>query len=133
MALAQEIITQTPGLTAQEVVEKAKRTGKVISAAANPDASLVGTLHKVHNSFGLERRIDASGRFRYYTKGISQTPPTPSVKDSTSNGGCCITLSPEDVRRVRALVDLGRYDSEHDAHRDLVKKGLEELLARLST
>ena len=133
MKLARQIVTQTPGLTAQEVVERAKRTGQVISAAKNPDASLVGTLHKVHKQFGMERRVDDSGRFRYYPKGISQAAPTPSVKDSASNGGCCITLLPEDVRRVRALVELGRYDSEHDAHRDLVKKGLEELLARLST
>lgn len=132
MALARQIVTQTPGLTAQEVVEMAKRTGRVLSAAANPDGSLVATLHKHHSQFGLERRSDPGGRFRYYPKGIGQAPPTPTGQVSTANGGCCIGLSSEDLRRVRALVALGRYADEHDAHRDLVKKGLEEILSRLS-
>ena len=134
MALARQIVTQTPGLTAQQVVEIAKRSGKVISAATNPDASLVATLHKSHHQFGLERRGDSEGRFRYYPKGIAQVPPTsvPAVQDSPKNGGCCIHLSPGESRQLGALLELGIYTSEHDAHCDLVKKGLEAILSRLS-
>ena len=134
MALARQIVTQTPGLTAQQVVEIAKRTGKVLSAAANPDGSLVATLHKHHQQFGLERRGDAEGRFRYYPKGIAQVSPASilAVQDSPDNGGCCIYLSPEESRRLGALLELGIYTSEHDAHCDLVKKGLEAILSRLS-
>ncbi len=57
---------------------------------------------------------------------------TPTEGDRSGNGECCIELPAHQASKIRALVDLGLYPSEHDAHGDLVKKGLESILAKLS-
>jgi hypothetical protein len=133
MNKAKAIVLQSAGLTAQEVYQRLAATGEVLSAAQDPQASLVAALHKYYSKHGLERRRDASGRYHYYAKGQSQ--PHASVETDPTNGCnecCCITLSPDETKRIRALVDLGQYPNEHEAHRDLVKKGLAEILSRLS-
>jgi hypothetical protein len=56
--------------------------------------------------------------------------PTKEVTDS-SGDGCCIMLSNADLERINALVTLGKYANEHEAHRDLVKQGLEAMVKSL--
>ena len=156
MPLAKEVLDAEPGLTAQEifprVVQLAERRGIQISAASDPQASLVATLHKVYRDFGLVRVADKARRYRYYPEDqaphdttlvvprlhdiVKEQPQVmvvdPPKGDSPSTGpGCCIHLSTADSKRIRALVDLGRYSNEHEAHSDLVKKGLESFLSKL--
>ena len=49
-----------------------------------------------------------------------------------SDEGCCTKLPDELASKVRALVELGKYSNEHEAHSDLVREGLRAVLARLS-
>ena len=174
MPLARNIVLKFPGLKAQEVYQMvmAEHPGEVLSASANPEGSLVATLHKHHRQYGLERRRDSTGRYRYYPRGTSQAIPAlpeeeeffmeegegllgqtlikkadqvgakpqgtsqaprpPAVAATSTNGNCCLSLSPQDMKKMRALVDLGRYRDEHEACRDLIKKGLEAVLAKIS-
>ena len=195
MALAEDIICDRPGLTAQEIVSLAEEhsvnRGIPLSAAANPSASLTATLHKCHADYGIERMRGRDGRYRFYTDKV-RIPVTPSpvgpshepnshvgselVEALSANGStgsiridrhigsesreiplekplgevefsqahpadkhlggsdekCCIELPSNQASKIKALVDLGLYPSEHDAHGDLVKKGLEAVLANLS-
>ncbi len=157
MAFARDMVHDTPGLTAQEVYSLAMKyseeMGVRLSAAANPEASLVATLHKGHSDYGLERRRGRDGKLRFYPEGKApyEDPPIysppgrsyserpliidhePSEKDLDCEGRCCIELSFEDTKRIRALVDLGKYSNEHYAHSDLVKKGLEVVLGSILT
>ena len=63
---------------------------------------------------------------------------TPSVSSQThstrgglwSDEGCCIELPDELISKVRALVELGKYSNEQEAHSDLVREGLRAVLAR---
>ena len=162
MILAKDIINEEPGLTAQEVYSRAKRRSvDPLSASANPESSLVATLHKTYEDHGLERCNDG-GRFRYYPKGQGpyitiEYPPSsagerntyeegrqpkqqvsglggsPQSTYSEDDGGCCIELPFGDRSKIRALVDLGLYTNEHKAHSDLAKKGLEAFVARIAT
>ena len=157
MPLVKNLVYATPGLTAQEiylrVAQLAEDRGIQISAASNPEASLMATLHKTHGDFGLERNIGRDGRYVFYPigQGPSKDPRMlpvdkphsqqvgltigrkSSEHDSLpSNVECCIKLPPHDAEKIGALVVLGQYSDEHEAYCDLVKKGLESTLARLS-
>ena len=157
MAMATEVVNATPGLKANEVYDRtaeiADSRGRSISSASDPRASLVATLHKVYASYGLERRKDKYGDFRFYP--IKQDLSSDIVRSSLTNplvneqsmmiveketiqhippydnSGCCINLSTDDSKRIRALVDLGRYSNEHEAHNALVKEGLQSFLSKL--
>ena len=43
---------------------------------------------------------------------------------------CCTELPDDLVSKIRALVELGKYPNEHEAHSDLVREGLRAVLAR---
>ena len=150
MDIARETIHKKPGLTAKDVYLLAERsseeTGRPISAAANPEASLVATLHKYHREHGLERRVGKGGVYRYYPKGQAPIepwedtskgsevtiPPKTQEHHQQSVAGCCIELPSQDFERIKALVVLGKYANEHEAHSDLVKKGLDVILNEIS-
>ena len=161
--IARSIVQAEPGLTAQQIVSRALRdsetTGIPLSAAANPEASLTATLHKVHGDYGLERRPGKDGRYRYYLVAQELTadpaavekPPvdvlasslrtgysvdsesrtTPTVEKHPDDAGCCVELSSSQISQIRALVALRLYPSEHGAHTGLVKEGLKAVLAKL--
>lgn len=156
MAFAREIIKDEPGLTAQEVygwVEQYESDeGVKLSASPNPKQSLISTLHKTYRDFGLERRKGKDGKNRFFPAGHpeAEQPPfrLPSLvladsmveppgekptKDGTdhSNDDCCITLPKAESEKIRALVTLGKYTDEHAAYQDLVRRGLEAVLATL--
>ena len=164
MAFAKDLITDEPGLTAQEVYVQAARysedTGVSLSAAGNPQGSLVATLHKSHRDYGLERRPGRDGKNRFYLAGqeslVDPATSRPSAPDGQNaehdpiemgasmqhqyngenhrwDGRCCIDIRPQDMSRIKALVALGLYPNEHQAHRELVEKGLEVVVAKLST
>ncbi len=132
MQLAKEVIIGSPGLTAQEVYQKvrnvAKTRGVALSAATNPESSLVATLHKHHRQYDLERSKQA-GHYRFFPKQVTPTPHSPL---QPVNDDCCLDLSLEDTKRIKALVELGRYANKHDAYRGLIKTGLDTLLSKLS-
>lgn len=155
MPMAKELITESPGLTAQEVYTRvaklAEESGQRISASANPKGSLIPTLNKVYEDYGIERIRGKDGKYRFYLKGqnpsddivnypspgrnASEQPaiaePVPLEDDfSLSSDTCCIKLDPRDSAKVRALVTLGWYSNEHAAHAELIKKGLETVLAK---
>ena len=156
MAFAKDLISSERGLTAKEVYSQAKQYSAdmdiPISASATPEASLVATLHKTHRDYGLERKRGKDGRYRFYLKGyaspedpvnypspnrlVSEKPviaeQKPTEDGIPSNAGCCIELPSQDLERIRAFVVLGKYANEHEAHCDLVKRGLEAVLAKLS-
>ncbi len=175
MPLAKWVVGETPGLTAKEVYDRVVQLSKderiEISAASNPQASLVATLSKVHQDFGMERRRGRDGKYRFYQMNhqasddlgrypearltAGNQPPAvernptedclpvgntgdqrdEAVSHSTQTflveGSCCLRLSEEERKKIRALVDLDRYRDEHQAHSDLVKLGLEAVLSRL--
>ena len=164
MAFAKDLITDQPGLTAQEVYFQAalysEDTGISLSAAGNPQGSLVATLHKSHRDHGLERRPGRDGKNRFYLAGqesfvdpATSRPSTPAGQSAEHapiemgasmqhqydgenhqwDGRCCIHIRPQEMSRIKALVDLGLFPNEHQAHRELVKKGLEVVVAKLST
>ena len=75
MRLAQEVVCGRPGLTTKEVYEAVVRLAErrgidTISAAQDPEKSLRDTLSKVHMDFGLTRRKDTQGVYRYYPKEV---------------------------------------------------------------
>ena len=156
MAFARDMINDTPGLTAQEVyslaMQYSEEMGVRLSAAANPEASLVATLHKGHSDYGLERRRGKDGKLRFYPEGqapgedlANQPLPRPAQQQSPTvewhssqeiapcKDGCCIELLSDDSMAIKLLVTRGLYPDEHAAHRDLVKKGLEVVFGKLKT
>jgi hypothetical protein len=58
----------------------------------------------------------------------TQTHSTREI--SKGDEECCTELPVDLVSKIRALVELGRYPNEHEAHSDLVKEGLRAVLAR---
>lgn len=143
--VAEIIVPNYPGLTAQEIYAWAEQyavdNDLRISASATPESSLVATLHKCHKDFGLERRRGMDGRYRYYTSpdSTASEPVLPTVEhrrsvevDFAGDRECCIEIPPAEKSKIQALVDLDVYANKHEAHRELVKKGLDSVLARLS-
>lgn len=117
-------------LTANEVVDEVeKMSGTLPSVAQNPRMSLVATLSKHYHQHGLKRQRGASGRYMYSSQSPGQ-PAKPISLDPQAvqpSGSCCVTLPDDDVKRIKALVALGKYKDEHEAHLDLVKRGLRGL------
>ncbi len=152
-------ITANPGATANDAYEAAKfhfdREGIPLSAADDPRSSLVCTLHKYYRKYGLSRVKGRDGRYRYYPSGAEPRADGESMNTNKTNmeqevaqeagadpenqmridlsnrSGCCVKLSVDDCAKVQALVTLGKYADEHAAHQDLVKRGLESVLATL--
>ena len=137
MDSARQIIFDTPGLSAQEVYrrasELAKRQGKNLSAAQNPQGSLVATLHKSHMQFGLKRQ--KIGRdYLFYPAKFALVSATPSVAaQAPDNDGCCMSLPSDVDKRLEALVSLGRFQSKGEAQQELITIGLDTLLAKLAS
>lgn len=158
MPMAKGIIIENPGLTAQEIfriaLRRSESMGIKLSAAANPESSLIATLHKCHQDFDIERVRQRDGKLRFYDKSLRMSvPPDVVVPISTLGslgnsdaveGGkkenameacikCCIGLPDHLNSKVRALVDLGLYSDEHEAHTRLVERGLEAVLTKLDS
>ena len=104
----------------------------------SPDGSELAEGPSVHGSTTslLTDPPGDSGNQRTLLENPSDFPPPsfqpPTKEEYLVNGRCCIESSSHQASKIRALVDLGLYPSEHDAHGDLVKKGLESILAKLS-
>lgn len=135
MQLARQIVSQTPGLTAQEVYkranEMAKQQGRRLSAAKSPQGSLVATLHKHHPYYGLDRR-KVGREFRYYPAGSNgsvELRPSTATSPTTS----CLGLPSEVDTRLEALVNLGRFRDKEEAQRELISIGLQTLMAKLAS
>ena len=58
--------------------------------------------------------------------------PTTTEETPSVNGGYCVELPAHQDSKIKALVALGLYSSEHVAYQDLVSKGLEAVLSKLS-
>ena len=134
MDLAQQIVDQTPGLTAQEIYRRAceiaKPQNRKLSAAKSPQGSLVATLHKHYSHYGLTRKR-VGREFQYFPVTSGNSPPkTPAT---VAPDHCCLTLPNELNNRLDALVSLGRFQNKCEAQRELVAIGLEVLLAKLAS
>ena len=70
LASAQKLITQQPGLTANEIVTRLLNSGEATSYAQNPVGSLTATLQKHYPDIGVERRREG-GIFRFYPNGTT--------------------------------------------------------------
>ena len=55
-----------------------------------------------------------------------------SAQTFLGEGPCCLALPDDDTKRIRALVNLGKYGDEHEAHLDLLRRGLRALDADIS-
>lgn len=118
--LAARIVRANPGMTAQEVCQKAlaqaERDGRSISVSKSPLESLVATLHKMDGRRGIEKRMDRYGVFRFYPESA------PEERESHR-----LDLSPEEQRQVDELTVMLGTGSE-DATRQLIfRTGLEQL------
>ena len=133
MGLAREILTKTPGLTAQEVYRRAneiaRQENRSLSAAMSPQGSLVATLHKHHESYGLERR-QVGRQYRYFPAGSGMSRGGTGATVSTDD--CCLALPAEVDKGLEALVTLGRFSDKHDARQELIAIGLQTLMAKLA-
>lgn len=172
MPFAKELVYECPGLTAQEIysaaVEYFDDQGKPLSAAQNPETSLVCTLHKSYQDYGLMRVKTAGRNYRFYPEGSvpeesarngsslprdshesvpaarTEIPAPPLTVSNPMETGpieevqpltdfCYPGLTPGEQEKVKALVTLGRYANEQEAFGDLVRRGLETVLAGFST
>lgn len=135
MQIAKEIIIATPGLTAQEIYIKAsdvaRKQGRHLSAAKDPQGSLVATLHKHHPHYGLERR-KIGREFRYYPVGSKEIVPLGASANGNPAGGC-LQLPDELEQRIDALVSLGRFRDKEEAQRELIGIGLATLMSKLAS
>ena len=118
-----------PGMTAQDIVRSLLRSGAVQSAAANPEGSLVATLHKHHREIGVERRRDG-GVYRYYPKGngagLHATASLAQAGSDSKNDDAVVT-----VRLRRAVADIadvlvasGKCQTRSEAVTWLIEKGI---------
>lgn len=123
-------IQRQPGLTAQQIVGRLLRSGRVQSAAQNPEGSLVATLHKHHRDHGVERRRNG-GTYRFYPSnggtGLSPTVPTEVQRNSGSgDGDILVTLRLP--RRVADILDVlvaaGTCRTRDEAANWLIEKGI---------
>ena len=138
MPSAARYIQDHPGLTAQEIVRKViQATRTPLSAASNPQESLVATLHQNHQSYDIVRSMGQDRRYRFYPRNTTSSgnhPPTtgaptpPRVEEPTDQEGCCIQLSQEDRQAIDALVVLGVYRDIHQAHQGLLGLGMEQVI-----
>ena len=118
MPLARQVVHDSPGLTAKEVYYQVARLAEAegipISAASNPQISLVATLAKAHKDFDLKREKGRDGNWRYYPVTeqasediahltVEQTPPSqgPPRKDTNE-------MVTEVVSQTTAETDLIR-------------------------
>lgn len=133
MALAREIVFQTPGLTAQEIYRQAadiaKLQSKVLSAAESPQASLVATLHKHHRKFGLERK-KVGREYQYYSV-ISELRDVADTNSDTL-GKDWLALPEELEKWIDALVNLGRFPNRQTAQKELIAIGAQTLIAKIA-
>ena len=82
-----------------------------------------------HHGDPLKQNTLAEGPLDASSPTVStQTHSTREI--SEGDEGCCTELPVDLVSKIRALVELGKYPNEHEAHSDLVKEGLRAVLAR---
>ena len=145
MAYAAQDIRARPGMTAQEIVKRAiqayAQAGTPLSASRSPEASLVATLHQNHPAHGITRFMGQDRRYRFYPAGQrpgpdqnrrQETPTLPTGRElPETQDDCCLDLTETQTQAIEALVQLGAYPDRHEAHRQLARRGLEELLNKI--
>jgi hypothetical protein len=120
---AWQLIHETPGLTAEEYADIALKRGLARSNSRDPRQSLATTLGKGVREGRMSgiRREQVDGKLRYFPGDYR-----PETKTQPDNGlRIEVTLRPDAARRVRDLVEIGKFSTPSEAASYLLEEGVD--------
>ena len=101
-----------------------------------PEGSVVKESARNGSSLPRDAHVSGPDRTEIPAPPLTVSSPTetsPLEEVQSSNDFCYPRLTPGEQEKIKALITLGRYANEQEAFEDLVRRGLETVLARLAT